>query len=262
MDQNNFDYLKDQVKFTGFGESLENDLKRNMEKQVSNFQLQYPHKFGNDETIATLNFRKSDQNEMYFFNSYLLAVKQGENDKPLEQTFYVGKDNTFTLKEGYNLLSGRAVNKDLVNKEKEGYNSWVKLDFTDTDQKGNFKLKHYTEAYGYDLMEAVSKHPIKELSNADDKKALIDSLEKGNRQFVTFVIDGKEERRFIEANPQYKNVIVYDGSMQKIRLDQKEKETSGQSAGQEAKKKMSQKESEGDTGKTGQDKKRKRGQHV
>jgi len=33
--------------------------------------------------------------------------KAGENE-PVKQTFYVGKDNTFTLKEGYNLMAGRA----------------------------------------------------------------------------------------------------------------------------------------------------------
>jgi hypothetical protein len=33
MNQKNFDYLKDQVKFTGFGEGLETKLKERMEKQ-------------------------------------------------------------------------------------------------------------------------------------------------------------------------------------------------------------------------------------
>ena len=32
MNQKNLDYLKDQVKFTGFGEGLENELKEKMQK--------------------------------------------------------------------------------------------------------------------------------------------------------------------------------------------------------------------------------------
>jgi hypothetical protein len=39
MNQKNFDYLKDQVKFTGFGDALENELRENMQKQSPEFQL-------------------------------------------------------------------------------------------------------------------------------------------------------------------------------------------------------------------------------
>ncbi len=262
MNQENFDYLKNQVKFTGFGESLENDLKTNIEKQESTFQLKYPHEFGKDETVATLNFRKSDQNDMYFFNNYHLSVKQDGAKDPVEQTFYVGKDNTFTLKEAYNLASGRAVNKDLVNKDGEGYNSWVQLNFKDTDTHGNYKLKHFTENYGFDLKEALNKHPIKELANEDDKGKLLESLQKGNRQSVTFLHEGKEQKLFVEANPQFKSITVYDGSMKRVRQDQKEGETSGESTKQEIKKDQKQKNNEVETPKAAKSKKRGKTQHI
>jgi len=246
MNKENFDYLKNQVKFTGFGDSLENDLKTNIEKQKPDFQIKHDHAFGKDETTSLLNFRKSDQNDRYFFNSYHLSLKQNGEKEPLEQTFYVGKDNTFTMKEAYNLLSGRAVNKDLVNREKEGYNAWVQLDFKDTDTHGNYKLKHFTENYGFDLEQALSKHPVKELNNAEDKGKLIESLKKGNSQSVTFLNDGKEQKRFVEANPQFKSITVYDDGMKRIRVDQKEGESSGQSSRQEVKK--AQKQSDDESG--------------
>jgi len=242
MNQENFDYLKNQVKFTGFGEGLENDLRANIEKQQDTFQLKYQHAFGKDATEATLNFRRSDQHDMYFFNNYHLSVKQAGEKEPVEQTFYVGRDNTFTMKEGYNLLSGRAVNKDLVNREQEKYNAWVQLNFKETDTHGNFKLKHFTENYGYDLKEALGKLPIKELATAEDKNKLVESLQKGNRQSVTFIQDGTEQKRFVEANPQFKSITVYDGSMKRIRQDQKESETTGQSSKQEKKNEQKQKD--------------------
>ena len=37
MNDKNFDYLKDQVKFTGFGDASENDLKEKMQKQSPEF---------------------------------------------------------------------------------------------------------------------------------------------------------------------------------------------------------------------------------
>src|SRR5690606_16815404 len=68
MNQKNFEYLKDQIKFTGFGEGLENELKEKMQKQTPKFMLLHQGNFGKDETVSTLHFRKSDQSEMYFFN--------------------------------------------------------------------------------------------------------------------------------------------------------------------------------------------------
>lgn len=229
MNQDNYDYLKKQVKFTGFGDSLEQDLAANIKEQKPEFQLKHQHEFGKDQVEATLHFRKSDQNDMYFFNKYDLNMqKDGEQEK-VQQSFYIGKENNYTLKEGYNLLAGRSVNKDLVNKEGEQYNAWVKLDFTDTEQNGNFKTKVFHENYGFHLDEALAKHPIKELANPEDKKQLTDSLQKGNRQAVTFSVDGKEEKRFIEAVPQFKSINVYDGSMKRIRQDQGQKASNGQS---------------------------------
>ena len=240
MNQENYDYLKNQVKFTGFGEGLENELKAKIEKNEPTFQLNYEHKFGKDEAVATLNFRKSDQQDMYFFNNYHMAVKQDGQKDPVAQTFYVGKENNFTVKEAYNLLSGRAVNKDLVNKEGQGYNSWVQLNFKETENSGNYKLKHYTEAYGFDLKGALEKLPIKEMAVPEDRAKLIDSLEKGNRQSATFLMNGTEQKRFIEANPQYKSITVYDGNMKRIRNDQKEGESSSQSTAQENRKAQKQ----------------------
>ncbi|HVW96788.1 MAG TPA: hypothetical protein VHA56_12535 [Mucilaginibacter sp.] len=258
MNVENFDFLKNQVKFTGFGESLENDLRSNMEKQEDTFQLTHPHEFGKDQTTATLHFRKSDQN-MYFFNSYHLSVKpHGVND-PIERTFYVGKDNTYTLKEAYNLLSGRAVNKDLVNREGKDYNAWVQLDFKDTDHSGNYKLKPFTENYGYDLEETLGKLPIKELATTEDKAKLIESLKKGNLQSVIFLNDGNEQKRFIEANPQFKAITIYDDNMKRIRVDQKE----GNNISQSAKKERTQKAGQAETTlKSGEKKSRKKRQAI
>lgn len=249
MNVENYDYLKNQVKFTGFGDSLANEMKREIEKQAEKFQLNYSHAFGKDEINATLNFRKSDQQDMYFFNSYQVSVKPDGSDNAVQQTFYVGKENNFTLKEAYNLLCGRAVNKDLVNREQQGYNAWVQLDFKETENSGNYKLKHFTEHYGYDMAETLAKLPIKELNTEEAKSRLLESLQKGNRQSVTFLIDGAEQKRFIEANPQFKTVTVYDDSMKRIRLDQKVEVGNEQSVKKDQRKNQTEKtaQSEGKT---------------
>ena len=156
-----------------------------------------------------------------------LAVKPEAEKDALKQTFHIGYDNNITLKEGYNLLSGRSVQKEMaklvessgddkrMEPKGEKYTAWLKMDLTDKDQSGNFKIKQYHQNYGFDLYSALSKYPIKELCNTEDKTRLIESLQKGNRQPVTFLIDGKEEKRFVEAAPQFKAINQYDASMKR-----------------------------------------------
>ena len=230
MNQKNFEYLRDQVKYTGFGEGLENDLKQKIEEGKPEFKLQHQVQYGNDSVTATLNFSQSKQSDMYFFNSYQASLQKENSAEKMEQTFYINKGSNITLKEAYNLMDGRSVNKDLTSKEGQVYNAWIQMDFKQSDDNGNFKLKHYHQNYGYDLEAVLSKHPIKELSNDNFKASLLDSLKKGNRQSATFLQNDTEQKQYIEANPQFKPINIYDGSMQ--RLDNRQAKTERQSEGE------------------------------
>lgn len=216
MNQKNFEYLRDQLKYTGFGEGLEADLHRKIEEGKQAFNLQKASRFGDDYVSTILNFSKSKQSDLYFFNSYEMKLWKQEGADKLEQTFYINKGNNITFKEAFNLMDGRSVNKDLTSKEGQVYNTWLQMDFKQSDDNGNFKLKHYHENYGYDLEGALAKHPIKELGNDDNKANLIDSLKKGNLQSATFINDGAEQKQHIEANPQFKTINVYDSTMRRI----------------------------------------------
>lgn len=77
-------------------------------------------------------------------------------------------------------------------------------------------MNHYHQNYGYNLQAALQKHSIKELQTPESKESLLGSLKKGNIQSVTFVVNGEEKRRFVEANPQFKAIRVYDESMLRI----------------------------------------------
>jgi hypothetical protein len=245
MNQKNFEYLRDQVKFTGFGESLENELKEKMKQQAPEFQLFHHTRFGNDAVVAALQFRKSDQSDMYFFNRYEVAFKPEQSPDRINQTFYINKANNITLKEAYNLMNGRAVNKDLANKEGQVYNAWVQLDFKQTDGNDNYKMKQFHQNYGYNLEQALAKHPIKELCNDQDKSRLLESLQKGNRQSVTFLQNGSEQKHFIEACPKFKSINVYDSNMMRLgnRQPQGEKQAQGEgTTSKQETKKQSQKQ--------------------
>jgi hypothetical protein len=237
MNEKNFDYLKDQVKFTGFGDALENELKEKMQKQAPEFQIYHNTKFGNDVATATLYFKKSDQTDMYFFNKYDVTLKQESLPDMMKQTFYINKGNNVTMKEAYNLMSGRAVNKDLTTKEGQVYNAWVQMNFNEIDRNGNFQLKQFHQNYGYDLEKELAKLPVKELGSEQEKIRVMESLQRGNRQAVTFNKEGTEQRMYIEANPRFKSINVYDSSMQRVHSQsQKEKDAPEHSVKQDAKK--------------------------
>jgi len=74
MNEKNFEYLKEQVKYTGFGDALENNLRVSLQKQLPEFHLSHQAKFGNDTVNATLHFKRSDQSDLYFFNQYSLKL--------------------------------------------------------------------------------------------------------------------------------------------------------------------------------------------
>jgi hypothetical protein len=236
MNENNLKYLKDQLKYTGFGETFDTELKENMLKGDKDFKIMHTGIMNNgvpnrDTVTVELNFKKSDQTDMYFFNSYHMNLQKEENKPGMEQTFYINNDGTsITLKEAYNLMEGRSVNKDLKTKEGESYNSWLKFDFKQTDNSGNFKINHYHQNYGYDLEASLEKHSIKELNTPQYKEDLVNSLKKGNLQSVTFVVSGVESKMFVEANPQFKTLNVYDGNLQRInhRESKDEKKSEGE----------------------------------
>jgi hypothetical protein len=215
MNAKNLEFLKEGIKYLGFGEGLDNKLTEELKSQKNEFQLRTENQYGKDKVSYTLDFRKSDQSDMYFFNKYTASLKQEDgNDK--SQTFFIKKNSGVTAKEAYNLLNGRAVNKDLTNQEGEKYNAWLQIDWNQKDNHGNHKFKMIHEAYGFKLDEVLAKHPIKELGEPVTKDRLMQSLERGNLHQVTFAKGDKEEKMFIEANPQYKSLNLYDGNLKKV----------------------------------------------
>lgn len=221
MNENNLKYLQDNIKYHGFGETLNPELEGQLQKGNAEFSLPFKAEVNKREMEATLHFKKSDTTDMYFFNKYDARTKN-EKDETIAQTFYINKGSGVTLKEAYNLLNGRAVHKELTDKQDQKYTAWIQLDFNSKDKNGNYERKQFHQNYGYDLKEALSHYPIKELIKEDDMKSLVRSLEKGNIQMVTLEIPGKDVKVFIEANPQYKSVNLYNNKMQSLDKDQRQ----------------------------------------
>ena len=138
MNQENLKFLQDRLFYLGTEKRLHPELEKNMAEGKPEFKLSFSNHYDKDKLSAELHFRKSDTNDMYFINKYD-ATLQKPGQEARSQTFYLDHGKGVTMKEAYNLLDGRSVNKDLKNKEGEVKNAWIKLDFNSREANGNFK---------------------------------------------------------------------------------------------------------------------------
>ena len=176
MNEKNLEYLKDNLKYMGFGDGLTSQLAKEVAAGQPQFQLHFEADMNKKAFAAVLNFRKSDNSEMCFFNSYHASLKRTNGDV-VDQVFYLNKGKGVTAKEAYNLLEGRAVFKELTNKEGQSYHAWLQLDLSKRDKHNNHEVKQFHEHYGFNLSEAMQKFPIKEMQEADLRDVLLRSLE-------------------------------------------------------------------------------------
>lgn len=214
MNDQNVKFLEDSLFYLGFSDKLNGQLQAAMLEEKPEFQLQFsneqaiPGIDAKDKMQYELHFKKGKDTDMYFFNSYAATLTNAHNESR-EQLFYVNKSRGVTSKEAYNLLSGRAVNKNLVNKEGQKYNGWIQLDFSNKDEHGNYLTNVYHEKYGYKLDEALDRLPIKGKETGLSEQ-LTSSLKKGNLTPVSFAVEGREVKHFLAANPKFKSMDVFD----------------------------------------------------
>lgn len=218
MNENNYAYLKDNIKYMGFGEHQHDELAQHLKEGKDAFQMTFKTEVHKKPFEAVLQFRRPENSDMYFLNSYHASLERTNGEK-MEQTFYLNKGKGVTAKEAYNLLEGRAVYKELTNKAGEPYKAWIQLDFDNKDKHNNHEVKQYHENYGYDLKAAVGKYTVKELEHPDQEASLLHSLQKGNIQSVTISANGTEHKMFLEANPQFKVATLYDSGMKRLQKE-------------------------------------------
>ena len=210
MNEQNYEYLRNQMFYTGFGHNLQDPLLDKLSKGKQEFQLHYDTQIDSCAVRAELQFSKSKQSEMYFFNSYRIEVLPKGENSPMSQNFTIRGNDRFTLKEAFNLMAGRSVHKEFTNAQGIPYQAWFQLDFKELDLRGNARLQQYHKNYGYDLESQLERLPIIELRDEGSRKKLLASLKRGNRQAVMLDTSGGQEKLFIEAVPRFKALCMYN----------------------------------------------------
>ncbi|MDO4881126.1 MAG: hypothetical protein Q3983_07585 [Capnocytophaga sp.] len=225
-------YLKNQVKYLGLGESPE--LHKALENAVispekeTNVRVNYDNANrlmkGNSINFDLL-IKKSDQGNI-FLNSYRanLTTKNGEERS---QSFRVNKDS-ITAKEAINLLEGRSVKieHDRVDKETGELfrtESFIKLKEEKTEHN-NYIYERYNKEYGVDV-EAIMQKSDLVFEDDTQRERTQKHLEKGNITEVNFIYEKKQIKGFAVLNPQYKALNLYDSAMNRLNVNRPAKST-------------------------------------
>ncbi len=210
MNQENLKFLQDRLFYLGTEKRLHPELEKNMNEGKTEFTLLFSNHYDKDRLTANLHFRKSENSDMYFLNRYDASLqKPGQEAK--SQTFYLENGRGVTMKEAYNLLDGRSVNRDLKNKEGEVKNAWIKLDFNSKEPNGNFKQEQFYKNYGFDLSSELNKLPLAPMPS-EKFTQLVESLQRGNSQEIKLdeKATGITGSLFINANPKFKTLDLSD----------------------------------------------------
>jgi hypothetical protein len=209
----NIEELQDRMKYSGFGETLNKELEKQIKAGKSNIELNMTKDLGEKKLNYELHFRKSDEGRYYYngFDANLLKP----NGKEQSHRFY--HNQGISAKEALNLLEGRAVFKSMFNKEGERYNAWLQLDMGSKDGKGQHPVTQYHQNYGFKLDKAVEKLPVSDIEGNDQRDLLLYSLKKGNQHQVG--LEGKEGKFLLEANPKYKTLNVFDETGKRLKKE-------------------------------------------
>ena len=218
-DLEQLNYLKNQLKYLGFGESEK--LHKNLENGINSEDKKFIIQTSSDKTLPenkvdfNIKFNKSEKGGV-FLNSYsaTLSNNKGEN---VTQNFTVSKENAFTAKEAVNLLEGRSVKIEFDNpKTAQKETAFVKLNFAEEKNKyGNYNFQTFHQNYGVDAKQIVEKSNLI-FDKPEYKDSVIKSLEKGNVVKVKFELEDKTIEGKAVLNPQYKNLNLYDSDMNRL----------------------------------------------
>ncbi|MCV9926319.1 hypothetical protein OIU83_01540 [Flavobacterium sp. LS1R49] len=201
--------LHEQVQRIGFP-NLSNVIDQNVSQGHPQFSIPVSYYVNEKERLDhELSFVK-DETGRYQFQGYKTTLQnESKPEENRSQYFKVRDGYSADTTQAYNLLAGRAI-------EKQG--TWIQLDLNDKDSHGNHRIKEFHSGYGYDLQKAIQQLPLKDLLNKTESETLLNNLKQGNRQSVTLTKNGNDHQFYIEANPQFKSVNIYDQNSRKVTL--------------------------------------------
>ncbi|WP_461791341.1 hypothetical protein [Pedobacter sp.] len=201
LEQANKLSVSEQLNRIGLGEHY-----RRVEREMKNGEVQFTvpvsrHVKENEWINHNLSYERNSFGEYNLVSNRVQIVDETEPKKARQQIFKPGDGTFVDEQESYNLLNGRAIQRD---------GKWLKLDLNDRDTEGNYRVKEITSSF--DVDRCLKDLGAKEWNSTVQREKLAADIRKGNRSQVTI---GRKQY-FVEANPQFKKIDIYDPNLQKI----------------------------------------------
>jgi hypothetical protein len=185
-------------------------VEQQMKQGNGEFSLPVSYQVSEHEKMELqLHFKKDDLGKYHFENYKATLHSELEKGKPRQHTFSAHQDEAYKVETAYNLLAGRAV-------KEQGTQVWKQLDLNDKDGDGNLRVRHFGGNYGFDLENALMALPIKDA----DREQLLKQLSGGDKIPTMLEINNKALPVAISAHPLRKEIAIYDGTGQKVTLDE------------------------------------------
>jgi hypothetical protein len=227
MNRENLKYLQANLEYLGFGKTLHASLENCIEFGLPRFRMTLDVKIPMpnpknrpdcfDIVQYQLEIAKESDTDNYAFDRYDVYLRPAI--RPYEMfnhRFYIHQGEGITVNESYNLLSGRALNKDVILKNGEKANMWLKLDFARRDGEIGYDINCYSKNYGFDVADIIGKFMVQDIDKPGFQEQLLKSLERGSLHEVVFFSKGNQVAGFVTANPQFKTLDFYDRCLNSI----------------------------------------------
>lgn len=200
---NNHLSVSDQLRSVGMSEHMSTVAKR-MRNGESEFSVPVSYYINEDKRVENnLFFEQNGLGEYKLVSNNVRLKNELAPDLSRQQNFRLEDGMRVDAVQSYNLLEGRSVHKD---------GKWITLDLNDKDNDGNFRIKEFPQAYGYDVQKALSELPISEMKSGPERNKLVQDLKDGKRREVII----NDRKCFVEANPQFRTINIYDEKSQRL----------------------------------------------
>lgn len=157
-------------------------------------------------------------NEGYKIQGVHAALKQDGKNETRHCHFNLEQSVAFNIQQAYNLLKGRAVQAEFWTPDGKKENVWRQLDLNDRDPAGNYRIKDFSAAYGYNLENQLLQLPLIYNNPLLLKEDILMALKNGDLVEVKLKYEGKRQQFFLESDPKQKSLGVYNAEMKKINL--------------------------------------------
>lgn len=207
--ENNNQLLREKLQQTGFKDAF-NKVKKYMGQGLDKFSVPVSYYVNEKESLNhILNFGKSEFGHYQLEGFRTVLRNEIQSAENREHDFKIDEFNVVNATQAYNLLSGRAVLRE---------GTWIQFDLNDKNADDNYRIKEFHSGYDFNIDNALNELPLKETIDKIELQKLGDSLKEGGREEITLCKDGKGGKFYIEANPQFKTLTVFNEKLVKVTL--------------------------------------------